>query len=542
MLRPALIVLTLAVVLDVWGRHARGQSAGAMLADDLIILSKGQRGKEKERTQTPLGLTPGSGQNPYHFAPGQDEPILRAPTAPGEPSFPAPRPERGVLSAAGEPEKMVPARPLREPPPVTATPGEAPIYGPLELPDAEDAGPPHGLTLDMAIDRLVHENHDLRSKFFEVDQAEADVLSAGLRANPILFASADGVPYGNYSPRRPGTNDYTFVYVQPIDINGKRRARVAVRQQTKTVLQAQYQNAVRLMIEQLAGAFADVLAAREEVRYARASVAGLDVVLRATEKRYRKGSGPRTEVDRIALQRDGARVGVGEAVSRYRQAKQVLAAMLNLPDAEADALEVRGRLRDEPFPPPPVDHLIPLALENRPDLAAFRLGVRLAEANVSLARAEQFEDVFVLYTPATYTNNMVGERNTTSWSLGGVVSVPLFNRNQGNIARARSNVHQTQTQMAGLQRQVIAEVRRAAIEWESSHASVAQIERDMLPRARRMLDDSFRIYTQAEGTILDYQNALRDYNDVVRQYRNALIRHRRSMLRLNTAVGLRVLP
>src|SRR5262249_30275523 len=57
--------------------------------------------------------------------------------------------------------------------------------------DAIDEGDPNGLTLDAAIDRLVHCNRELRTKFLEIPQAEADILSAGLRENPLFFYSSD---------------------------------------------------------------------------------------------------------------------------------------------------------------------------------------------------------------------------------------------------------------------------------------------------------------------------------------------------------------
>ena len=60
--------------------------------------------------------------------------------------------------------------------------------------------------------------------------------------------------------------------------------------------------------------------------------------------------------------------------------------------------------------------------------------------------------------------------------------------------------------------------------------------------ARQLRDRKYTLYTQGQEDIVSYLNAQRDYNEVVRQYRDALIRHRRSMLRLNTAVGQRVLP
>src|SRR5205823_4240936 len=66
-----------------------------------------------------------------------------------------------------------------------------PLYGPLEVPTGPaEKGPRDGLTLDQTIKRLVSANLDLRARFHEIPKAQADVLTAGLRANPLLFFDA----------------------------------------------------------------------------------------------------------------------------------------------------------------------------------------------------------------------------------------------------------------------------------------------------------------------------------------------------------------
>jgi outer membrane protein, heavy metal efflux system len=417
-----------------------------------------------------------------------------------------------------------------------------PIYGSLEAPAGYDEGPPEGLTIDMAIQRLAQVNYGLRTKFQELPKAEADILSAGLRGNPLVFGSADTVPYGNYSPRRPGENGYSIVLIQPIDVNQKRKVRVLVAQQAKKVLEAQYQDAVRLEIDNLYTAFVDVLDAREAVRYTKASLEGLNQVLKTTEQQYQKQLVPQTDVESAAIQRDTAEVGLEQAETALRQAKRALAVLLDIPPGEADGLEVRGSIRDEAVPPP-LDDLGRLALCVRPDVVSYRLGVRRAQEDVRLQRAERFPDVFVLYTPYGFRNNApVDEKSATSWSIGALVSIPILNRNQGNIRRAEHNVIQTQIELTGLEKQVLAEVERADLEYASTHAAVQRLERGILPRARRLRDQKYALYTQGQENIVSYLNAQRDYNEVVRQYRDTLIRHRRSMLRLNTAVGHRILP
>ena len=522
---------------------ARRAAAQAMLADDIIILSKGQREQEKARTTTThLGGIPGVGGSPFRANPGGGEARLGEP--PGGAVASAPMQQRDVFSAASSEGRALPsAGAARIAPPATRPGQTLPIYGPLEVPGGTDDGPPDGLTLDAAIARLSQVNYGLRAKFQEIPKAQADILSAGLRANPLVFASADGIPYGSYSPQRPGDNSYGVVLIQPIDVNQKRKVRVVVAQQAKKVLDAQYQDAVRLEIDILYTAFVDVLDARETVRYARASLDGLNQVLKTVEQQYARQLVPQTEVENAAIQRDTGEVGLEQAETALRQAERALAVLLDMPPGEADGLEIRGSIRDEAAPPPPPDDLAKLALCVRPDIVSYRLGVRRAQADVCLQRAERFPDVFVLYTPYGFRNNApLDEKSATSWSIGALVSIPLLNRNQGNIRRAEHTVIQTQIELSGLERQVLSEVERAYLEYASTRAAMQRLKGGILPRARKLRDQKYSLYTQGQENIVTYLNAQRDYNEVVRQYRDTLIRHRRSMLRLNTVVGQRILP
>ena len=81
-------------------------------------------------------------------------------------------------------------------------------------------------------------------------------------------------------------------------------------------LEAQYQDAVRLQINNLYTAFVDVLAARETVRYAEASVKGLDKVLQVTQRLYERLTTTRPDVFRMRILREAAEVGSRNAHER----------------------------------------------------------------------------------------------------------------------------------------------------------------------------------------------------------------------------------
>ncbi len=183
------------------------------------------------------------------------------------------------------------------------------------------------------------------------------------------------------------------------------------------------------------------------------------------------------------------------------------------------------------------------AVTTRPDMLAIKLGVRRSEADIQLARANAYPDVFMLYQPYTFQNNTyLGVPSAYSWTLGITATIPLYNRNQGNITRAKINMHQTQTQAASLERTVVSDVLDAAQELEQSLISVQEFKTEIIPANRRMRNAAFQLYDKGETSVLDYLEAQLAFNDVVKQYRDALVRHRRAILDLNTAVGERILP
>ena len=108
------------------------------------------------------------------------------------------------------------------------------------------------------------------------------------------------------------------------------------------MLEAQYQDAVRIEIDNLYTAFVNVLAARETVRYARASVAGLERVVADYTTLYRRASATRADVGRVRSLYEAALVGEAQAGASLARAKQVLAGLLNVPPEGAEGLELRG--------------------------------------------------------------------------------------------------------------------------------------------------------------------------------------------------------
>jgi cobalt-zinc-cadmium efflux system outer membrane protein len=418
-----------------------------------------------------------------------------------------------------------------------------PAYGELDLPEQYE-GPPGGMTIDQAIDLLIKQNLDLIAFRMEIPMAEADILTANLRANPVFYADYQLLPYGHYSFLRPGGPQQADINVNyPLDVSGKRRARTHQYRIARKVTEAQLQDAVRNQIDNLYTVYVDAVAAALTVKFSETYSLGIRRLLARNEELLRRGQVKEADVLAVRAKLEMAELQVRETRQAKVKANRALALMLNQPLESAETLEVRdtiGQLRPAPMPR---QELIDTALGVRPDLLAIKLGVRRSEADIRAARANAYPDVYVLYQPYTFQNNTyLGVQSAYSWTLGLTATIPLYNRNQGNIVRAKINRDQTKVQAASVERTVVSDVLDAAQELEQSLISVREFRNEIIPANKEMLQAAGRLYTAGETSVLDYLEAQLAFNDVVKLYRDALVRHRRAILDLNTAVGERVLP
>ncbi len=399
-------------------------------------------------------------------------------------------------------------------------------------------GKPEGITLDLAIDILLHNSLELAQSRCDISQAEADLITAGLRTNPIAYVDTQGVPYGKYTSQTSGgPNQYDFNLVHPLDLSHKRQARMKSAWWNKRAVEAKYRDLVRLAIDNLYTAYVDALLAQRNVEFEERKNPDL-----------LKGRGENTSLFSAIDREDASEV--------YEEAMSTLALQLNLPPRELKERGLYGRVhftrRDEP-PLPPEDELIRLALAQRPDLVTLRLNVARAQADIAAARANRFDDALLMYQPYTFYTGIpnVAPQNTLAWALGVTVPLPIYNRQQGNIAKAGAMAAQARTQLLWLENVVESEVRRAYRQHEFTLRAVERVRPETLSDEGLVIKPLMKRFEKGGRTpdlqmlmLLErLQRLIADDDDnQLAKLDELKIQHRRSMLKLNTAVGQRILP
>lgn len=421
-----------------------------------------------------------------------------------------------------------------------ATYGSVETTGELE----RVVGPPGGMTLDQAIETMIKQNLAILALQYEIPMAEADVVTAGLRANPIFYADMQLIPYGNYSNARPGGQTQTDVNINyPLDLSRKRKYRKIVYERAKKVTEAQLQDAVRQQIDNLYTVYVDVVDAMQNLKYSEIYLAGINKVLEKTQAKFDQDQIKYSDVEAVMVTKQQSEIDVRERRRTLEVRLRTLAFTINLAPEVANNLAIRTIFYDARELPGTHESLTRTALDFRPDMMLQRFGLDRAHADVRLSLAERYSDVYLLWQPYTFqNNNYLGLKSAYSWTLGATIPMPIYNRNQGNIARARLNVDQTKIEVSGQEKQVAFDVYAAIVEFEISRDNMVDLNNRVIKTARRVRDSAYNKWDLGATSVLEYLDAQKDFNDLAKRLTDAVTRHRRAMLDLNTAVGIRVMP
>jgi cobalt-zinc-cadmium efflux system outer membrane protein len=126
--------------------------------------------------------------------------------------------------------------------------------------------------------------------------------------------------------------------------------------------------------------------------------------------------------------------------------------------------------------------------------------------------------------------------------MGFYFSMPLqiFNKNQGEIARAQRERSQADAKVAALQASVNLEVAQAYRQYTTARNLLESTEGDLLQRARSVRDTTEYAYQRGEASLIEFLDAQRAFNDATQTYNDARASYARSLYQLDAASGAAV--
>jgi outer membrane protein, heavy metal efflux system len=398
------------------------------------------------------------------------------------------------------------------------------VPGFLGTPPVGAQGPATELTVDELVARAVAENPELRAAREEIDAAVGRLRQAGLRPNPMLELSGQKA----LSP----DNNLIVGVTLPLDLNGRKEGRVGVAEQELAVRRAQVVDRERRLRADVRMKAGEVFAARRNLSVTDQLVDANRRSLGLVQQRVREGANPTIDESLQLVEVNRLEASRALLASRVEVTTLQLKALAGFaPDVP---LALLGDLTLAVVTGGDRGDAVREALAARPDLEAARAEVAVGRAMVRKEEAEgrwdasvnvgyQRQDFGFALNGLTSSGQPRPIQDVFHYFGGGVsVTLPVRNRNGGNIAAARAAMRAAERRVEFTELTARQEIQAAFRQHEAARRSLDIYERGVRNVARRNLDVVRQAYELGRGSLLDVIAEQRRYIEIENGYTDAL--------------------
>ena len=404
----------------------------------------------------------------------------------------------------------------------------APYFDPLQ-----------GASSNDLIRRALSSNGEIAAVRLEIDRARARLRQAGLRPNPTLdFEQSNGKYTGS-----SGESERSIGVSLPLEVGGQRRRRIELARAELEAVEAEVADRERRLAAEVRSVYVEALAALRELDITE-NLNNLDLqTTRFIQARVNEGETAPIELNLVRAEVDRLRSRRALVEGRLKASLLRLKNLAGI--SAAEPLRLREDLSKPVLPAPPASlaAAIDIALRNRPDLKLARLNEEVAQAGLSLTRANSTPDVtaFSRYTlnRSSYEDTPVGVRSDRDKLLtfGVSIGIPVFNRNQGTKAEFAVAISQAERRREFLETVVRSEVESAYARYQAAQVAVTTYEQGVIARSTDNIRVVRAAYELGQFSITDLLNEQRRLVDSQRDFTETLSEQYRALADLQAALG-----
>ncbi|HEX8613881.1 MAG TPA: TolC family protein [Telluria sp.] len=457
-------------------------------------------------TGMPLATTPAVAAPGFAKADPTGVPLAAAPAV-AAPGLPKADPANMPLATA--PAVMAPgfakADPAGMPPRAAANPA-IPAAAPL--------------LLGNALARVLQANPELRAGLLEIDAQAGAVIQAGVAPNPELATLIEDA--------REPTRTTTVQLNVPIELGGKRSARVNAAQLGQDAAGAELAVKRNTVLASARAAFYDLLAAQQRQQIAAESLALADGALAAASKRVLAGKNSPVDETRARIAASGVKVDLAQAGGELASAKNRLAALWGGTGREIGRVD--GQLDRLPVQPSLARLITQLDAAPAIQLAQVELARRQALSQVE--RAGRVPDLTV--SIGAKRDRQAGRNQAV---FGVAVPLPLFDRNQGKLHEALQRSEKARVELDGARARLSNELAQAHEALAVAREQARLLNDDILPGAQSAYEATRTGFEYGKFNFIDVIDAQRTLLQARTQHLRALADAHRAAADIDSILG-----
>lgn len=393
------------------------------------------------------------------------------------------------------------------------------------------------LTLKEAEQRFLERNLSLIAERYNIDMAQAQVLQAKLFENPVISLEQNVYNRLNGKYFDFGKEGEAVVEIeQVIHLAGQRNKQVRLEKINKEIAEYQFEEVMRTLRQELNEKFVEVYFLSKSIAIYEKEVNSLQALLGGMKIQQEKGNISLMEISRLESMLFSLRKEKNERENDLLTTRGELNLLLNLPEDT----QVQLLLDEEVLQQLDLSQLsfadLKAIINERPDQKIARSTVNASRANLKLQKSMAFPEFSV---KGNY--DRVGNFINDYFAIGVSLSVPIFNRNQGNIKAARFSIQQ-----AGVQQEYAAN--RADMELFTAYTSLEKATQlyqstnmDLERNFEKLITGVNENFTRKNISLLEFIDYYDSYKETCIQLYEIKKNVFLAMENLNTVVGQNVL-
>ncbi len=376
-----------------------------------------------------------------------------------------------------------------------------------------------GLDLRSALQRAETDNLELRAARQQRAIALAGLQTARQIPNPtIIFSALRDLPHES------------VVWDQPIELGGKRGARIAVAREEQKSTDLDIRILARQIRRRTREAFFRVLLTRAQTRQAELTLDLAQQLRDSVEQRYQAGDVAQLEVIQADVELARVKADYELARASERSADAQLAALLNLPLDRAP--DVDGRIEDLPKPVT-LEAVTQTALQSNSELQRAAQEMQLAQRRLGLAKAQRVPNLDIqlgtdLNSPPDF---QVGPRG----QIG--MTIPIFYHGQGEVAQSSAKLEFLRLSLDAQRTTASARVAAAFFDYRAKRAQSEQYSEIVIPQTVRLEEMATESYREGKSNLLVVIDAQRRLSDMRKAYLDSLFATQSAFAALEEVVG-----
>lgn len=366
----------------------------------------------------------------------------------------------------------------------------------------QDTGP---LSLQAAISLAFEQNKTLAAARKEIEAVDATILQAGARPNPEFSALIEDT--------RKSSRTTTYQINQPIELGGKRSARIEAARRARDMAVLDYAAKRSELRAAVVAAYYEVRVATERQRLAHELLALASTSAGMAQRRVMAGKISPVEQTKAQVAQSAAQLELNQANSELGLARQKLAMLWGATAARQPLSDQGG----EALPPLPAIAQLTEQVANGPAVRLARLEVERRRALASIETSKRTPDVSL-----TLGNKRDESSARNMWVVGFSVPIPVFDSNQGNELEAFKRVDIARDALALTELQMQGEAAQGFERLRNAREEATALRNDIVPAAQSAYQAARTGFELGKFGYLDVLDAQRTYFQAKAQYWKAL--------------------